>query len=179
MIGPAFAADRVCDFENKCYPEMTVPAVPAPSAPKVTVPATPAPSEPKVTVPVIIVTPEMARENSAIETMQARMKVLLGVAQSMDAQIKTLQKKIDASKLAVERISQIYHMDHSYPDRVTPPPVPQYVPGPIAVSPSIGPFGHVCHLVTIRQSPQLQPNIVELCTMTESEEQGHRLRMHN
>ena len=68
---------------------------------------------------------------------------------------------------------QCYHDDLAHPDRVTPPPAPQYrAPHPVAVEPA-----NLCHLMTIREAPMLPARIVEICTMTPEAEAAIRARM--
>jgi hypothetical protein len=67
---------------------------------------------------------------------------------------------------------QVYHGDLQHPDRVTPPPPIQYPGRQVTVHP----VGHVCHLMTIREAPELPARIVEACTMSDEEEAAIRLR---
>jgi hypothetical protein len=72
---------------------------------------------------------------------------------------------------------QCYHMDPSNPDKVTPPPSPQYhVPGNVIVHPA-----QVCRLMYLKTGPEpaFQPQIVELCSMSEEQEQAIRSRVQH
>jgi Protein of unknown function (DUF4236) len=67
---------------------------------------------------------------------------------------------------------QCFHGDLAHPDRVTPPPVAQYPRS--APPPSQEP---ACHLVTIREAPQLPARIVEICALSPDRELSIRQGM--
>ena len=68
---------------------------------------------------------------------------------------------------------QCYHSDLAQPDRVTPPPVAQY-PRARLPTPSQEPL---CHLVTIREAPELPARIVEICALSPDQELAVRQGM--
>lgn len=68
---------------------------------------------------------------------------------------------------------QTYHMDLAHPERVTPPPAPQY---PRARPPTPS-QERLCHLATIREAPQLPARIVEICVLSPDQELAVRQRM--
>jgi hypothetical protein len=70
---------------------------------------------------------------------------------------------------------QCYHGDPAHPDRVTPPPAPQYDAAP-RLAPD-QPSSPVCHLATIREAPMLPARIVEICTIPPAQEQAIRNRI--
>ena len=70
---------------------------------------------------------------------------------------------------------QCYHGDLAHPDRVTPPPAPQYHAAPQFAPDQ--PSAPVCHLATIREAPMLPARIVEICSIPPEQEQAIRNRM--
>jgi hypothetical protein len=79
---------------------------------------------------------------------------------------------------------QHYHMDLAHPDAETPPPAPQYpVPPPsvaqgrsITVQPN---RGEGCRLFKIRSVPNIEPQIVEICSIPPDEERAIRERANS
>jgi hypothetical protein len=75
---------------------------------------------------------------------------------------------------------QTYHMDPSNPDLETPPPAPQYpapsAPRDIVVRPSAS---EGCHLYKIRSVPNIEPQIVEICSIPPDEERAIRERANS
>ena len=80
-----------------------------------------------------------------------------------------------------DKPQQHYHMDLSHPDVETPPPAPQY-PSSAAQSGRdivVQPNGEGCRLFRIRSVPNIEPQIVEICSIPADEERAIRERANN
>jgi hypothetical protein len=85
-----------------------------------------------------------------------------------------------------DKPQQHYHMDLAHPDVETPPPAPLYpAPAPasndvqgrdIVVQPN---GGEGCHLFRIRSVPNIEPQIVEICSIPPDEERAIRERANS
>jgi len=73
---------------------------------------------------------------------------------------------------------QTYHMDLAHPDRETPPPAPEY-PRSAGQGRDIVVQPNACRLFKMRSVPNIEPLIVELCAIPESEENAIRARANN
>jgi hypothetical protein len=83
-----------------------------------------------------------------------------------------------------DKPQQHYHMDLANPDVERPPPAPQYpAPAPsaaqgrsITVQPNAS---EGCHLFRVRSVPNIEPQIVEICSIPPDEERAIRERANS
>ena len=81
-----------------------------------------------------------------------------------------------------DKPQQHYHMDLSHPDVETPPPAPQYPSSAvqsgrdIVVQPNTS---EGCRLFRIRSVPNIEPQIVEICSIPADEERAIRERANS